>query len=108
MSEHVMAGFPPRPETQVTLANWRTAPFNRWAFHHVRELLPTADIPHDATNVRELAEGAASFEGLLIAGAGGKKLTLDQVLNVTSTDGLVILHRGSIVLERYFNGMTKR
>ena len=54
MSERLMDGFPPRPDTQVTLANWRTAPFNQWAFHHVRELLPTADIPHDATNVREL------------------------------------------------------
>ena len=27
---------------QVTLANWRTAPFNRWAFHHVRELVPSS------------------------------------------------------------------
>jgi hypothetical protein len=42
MSERLMDGFPPRPETQVTLANWRTAPFNR-CFHHVREWLPTAD-----------------------------------------------------------------
>jgi hypothetical protein len=39
---------------QVTLANWRTAPFNRWAFHHVRELVPSADIPHDPTRVRAL------------------------------------------------------
>jgi hypothetical protein len=23
---------------QATLANWREAPYNRWAFHHVREL----------------------------------------------------------------------
>ena len=50
----LMDGFPPSPEAQVTLANWRTAPFSRWAFHHVRELLPTADIVHDPANVREL------------------------------------------------------
>jgi len=31
----------------VTLANWRTAPFNRWAFHHLRELGPSADVPND-------------------------------------------------------------
>src|SRR5262245_8001387 len=109
MSERLMDGFPPRRETQVTLANWRTAPFNQWAFHHVRELLPTADIPHDPTNVRELAvkTKTASLERLQIAGADGKKLTLDQALKLTSTDGLVVLHRGSIVLERYFNGMTE-
>src|SRR5262249_38385055 len=107
MSERLMDGFPPRHEAQVTLANWRTAPFNQWAFHHVRELLPTADIPHDPTNLRELATKSASLERLQIAGADGKKLALDQTLKVTSTDGLVVLHRGSIVLERYFNGMTE-
>ena len=108
MSEHLMAGFPSRPDEQVTLANWRTAPFNQWAFHHVRELLPTADIPHDAANVRELPVKTASLEGVRIPGAGAKTLTLDQALKATNTDGLVVLHRGSIVLERYFNGMSER
>ena len=107
MSERLMDGFPPRADMQVTLANWRTAPFNQWAFHHARELLPTADIPHDATNARELPVKLASFEGMRIAAAGAKELTLDQVLNATSTDGLVVLHRGSIVLERYCNGMSE-
>ena len=108
MSEHLMAGFPSRPDEQVTLANWRTAPFNQWAFHHVRELLPTADIPHDAANVRELPVKTAPLEGVRIPGAGAKSLTLDQALKATNTDGLVVLHRGSIVLERYFNGMSER
>ena len=98
MSEHLMAGFPSRPDEQVTLANWRTAPFNQWAFHHVRELLPTADIPHDAANVRELPVKTAPLEGVRIPGAGAKSLTLDQALKATNTDGLVVLHRGSIVL----------
>ena len=35
----LMDGFPPSPEHQVTLANWRTSPVNRWAFHHVREIV---------------------------------------------------------------------
>ena len=39
---------------QVTLANWRAAPFNRWGFQHVRELIPSADIPNDPWRVREL------------------------------------------------------
>jgi hypothetical protein len=38
---------------QVTLANWRTAPFNRWAFHHVRELVPLADIAHAIAELRK-------------------------------------------------------
>src|SRR5262245_51022064 len=108
MRERLMHGFPPLAETQVTLANWRTSPFNQWAFHHVRELLPTADIAHDATNVRELPVTTASLERLRISAAGGQELTLDQALTATCTDSIVVLHRGSIVLERYFNGMTER
>ena len=52
----LMNGFPPSPQSQVTLANWRTAPFNRWAFQHVREIVPSADIPHDPSNVRPLLD----------------------------------------------------
>jgi CubicO group peptidase (beta-lactamase class C family) len=107
MSEHLMDGFPPSPDTQVTLANWRSAPFNRWAFHHVRELLPTADIPHDPENVRNLPVRPAGLEELRIVRDTGKALTFDQALEATSTDGLVVIHRGSIVFERYFDGMTK-
>jgi CubicO group peptidase (beta-lactamase class C family) len=108
MRERLMDGFPPRAETQVTLANWRTSPFNRWAFHHVREILPTADIAHDPENVRELPTQAAALDRLRVTGAKGKTLTLEQILEATTTDGLVVLHRGSIVLERYFGSMTQR
>jgi hypothetical protein len=50
----LMTGFPPAPQGQVTLANWRTSPFNRWAFQHVREIVPSADIPHDPSNALPL------------------------------------------------------
>jgi hypothetical protein len=40
----MMTAFPPAEDQHVTLANWRQHPFSRWAFQHVRELLPTANI----------------------------------------------------------------
>ena len=87
-----MASFPPAPEGQVTLANWRTPPFNRWAFHHVREIVPSAEIRHDRQAVWELPRESAGLE-------------LDD-LGATDTDGLVILHRGRTVFEHYAHGMT--
>jgi CubicO group peptidase (beta-lactamase class C family) len=107
MSKRLMDGFPPRPGTQVTLANWRTTPFNKWAFHHVREILPTADIAYEPANVRELPVRPATLDRLRITKAG-IPLTVDQVLEATGTDALVVLHKGSIAVERYFNGMTER
>ena len=77
----------------VTLANWRSAPFNRWAFQHVRELIPTADIPHEPRRVREFKAEPRSFE-------------LEGFLAETDTDGMVILHRGRLIAEHYANGMT--
>ncbi|MFO1083001.1 MAG: serine hydrolase [Reyranellaceae bacterium] len=103
----LMSGFPPPAEGQVTLANWRTAPFNRWAFHHVREIVPSADIAHDPARVRPLTRGGG-LEALRIGLPEGASAGLDDFLAATGTDGIVILHRGAIVLERYANGMNER
>ena len=48
-----MAQFPNKGAEQVTLANWRTSPFNQWAFHHVREIVPTASIPNDTKKIQK-------------------------------------------------------
>jgi CubicO group peptidase (beta-lactamase class C family) len=108
MAEQMMKGFPPPPEGQVTLANWRLSPFNRWAFHHVREIIPTADIPHDAAGVRELPEQPQDLSRLPIANPGGDTVPLARFLDDSSTDGIVVLHKGRLVFERYGNGMTVR
>ena len=91
---------------QVTLANWRTAPFNRWAFHHVRELIPSADIPHDTVGVRRLPANETDLKNLRIDPDAGEAMDLDAFLNATDTDGMAVLRRGRLVLERYANGMS--
>ena len=76
----------------ATLANWRTAPHNKWAFHHVRELIPTAEIRNDAAAVRVLPASATDLQ-------------IEKFVEETDTDGMVILHRGRKVFEHYANGM---
>src|SRR6266853_1074883 len=51
----LMAGFPPAPRSQVTLANWQDPPFNRWAFRHMRELIPSQLIAADPGRQTPLA-----------------------------------------------------
>jgi CubicO group peptidase (beta-lactamase class C family) len=80
---------------QVTLANWRSSPFNRWSFHHVRELIPSADIANDPRHIRELPSGDLPHE----------KQGLDVRID-PDTDGMAIVHRGRLVFEHYANGMT--
>ncbi len=88
----MMNGFPPPPEAQVTLANWRTAPFNRWAFSHVRELIPSAEIANDPASVRPLPEAPVTLPGF------------EEMAE--RCDALLALHRGRIVAERYGEGMS--
>lgn len=105
---NLMAEFPLTTDRQVTLANWRTSPFNRWAFQHVREIVPTADIPHDPSTVRPLRTATVNIDQLRIPDAQGRGLTLDEFMQRASTDALIALHDGRIVVERYGNGMEAR
>src|SRR5919106_4460167 len=82
---------------QVTLANWRTAPFSRWAFHHVRELVPSADIPNDPAKVRALPAAPADLSAF----------DMEAFLRETDTDAMAIAHRGRLIFDRYANGMTQ-
>ncbi|QIE55284.1 serine hydrolase [Pikeienuella piscinae] len=91
----IMQGFPPAESDRATLANWRSAPWSSWAFHHVREIVPTAEIANDPSDIWELPEGRVDLSGV----------DLDAAMAETSTDAVVIVHEGRLVHEVYRNGM---
>ena len=100
-----MTGAPPFPDgSLVTLANWQDPPFNRWAFQHVRELIPTARIARGSGPTRRLPRAERDVSGVRFCSAG-RELSVTQMLAETYTDGFLVLHGGRIVAEQYFNGM---
>ncbi len=100
-----MSGVPPFPPgSLVTLANWQDPPFNRWAFQHVRELIPTARITRGQEPARRLPRAERDVLGLRFRSAD-RELSVAEMLAETLTDGFLVLHRGQIVAEHYFNGM---
>jgi CubicO group peptidase (beta-lactamase class C family) len=100
----LMAGVPPFPEQSlVTLANWQDPPFNRWAFQHIRELIPTARIARAAAPA-PLPRAERDILGFQFT-YGDRELTVAGMLEETYTDGFLVLHQGRIVAEHYFNGM---
>ena len=84
----------------VTLANWRLSPWNRWAFHHVSELVPVAMIPTDPTRAKPLPEDLVGPNRL------PDGTSIDQVLRETETDGFLVLRDGTVIYEWYANGLT--
>src|SRR2546422_8217464 len=97
---------PPARDGRITLENGRTSPFNQWAFHHVREIVPSADIPNDPANALDLPSDPVDMGKLQIALGGDRPVPFDNFLEETNTDGLVIVNHGQVVFERYANGMT--
>jgi CubicO group peptidase (beta-lactamase class C family) len=99
-----MQGFPPPPEKQVLWHNtdhWRF-PKTRWAFSHFRELLPTVRVAggHAAPLPRAIDESLAqlSFTPL----GSSTPITVEQGLLGTYADGLLVVHKGQVVLERWY------
>lgn len=101
-----MEGTPPPPERLVTLANWQDPPFNRWGFQHVADLIPTARIPRGHGPVWRLPRAEQDLDGLSFR-SGRRTMTVGQMLEETATDGFMVLHRGHVVMERYFNDMAR-
>lgn len=101
-----MGGFPSAPEQQVTLANWRLPPFNNWAFHHVREIVPSANIYRGAGPVLPLPASNIALPAISFRGPRGQDWKLEDMLQASDTDGLLVLKSGKVVAERYFNDLT--
>src|SRR4051812_36175991 len=88
----------------ITLSNWRQAPFNRWAFHHVREIVPTADISNDPSNASSLPVDLVDFDALEVRHRTNI-VRFDHALKLTNTDGLAILKGGRLAFEYFDNGL---
>ena len=101
-----MSGFPSAESAQVTLANWRTASFMKWAFQHVREIVPSADIAHSPDNIWRLDSAPADLSSFSFR-RGGETYSLDRFIAETDTDGLVILHRGKVIFQHYANAKSE-
>lgn len=106
MGGGLMQGFPPAREGQVTLANWRRAPFSAWGFQHVREVVPTARIACDPRDALPLERAEQELGGIAVTVPGGIATDVAGALEATDTDGFVVLHGGRLVSELYRHGMT--
>ncbi|MEO1193942.1 MAG: serine hydrolase [Pseudomonadota bacterium] len=97
----IMRGFPPPDAQQVTLANWRQAPFSRWSFRKLRQILPTEALP-PAPHPRALPEAPRGLDHLRV----GNGQSLSEVLIATHTTAFLVLHRGAVAFEWYGQRMS--
>jgi CubicO group peptidase (beta-lactamase class C family) len=98
-----LEGGPEVQGSSVTAGNWQDPPFNRWAYWHVGEFLPTYRVSRGAGPARVLPSSAAPADLLAIglARSDGSAGTVGEVLAETFTDAYVVLQDGDLVAQWY-------
>ncbi len=103
-----MEGFPPQPDRTVAFADgsaW-AFPRTRWSFSHMRELFPTANVSRGDAQVALLPRAERrDLDAVAFTTLDGRKMTWGESLAANYTDGIVVLHRGVTVQERYFGAL---
>jgi len=74
------------------LETWQVGPWNRWAYQHVDEMVPTVVVSRGDGPVLELPERPVALD-------------VGDFLDTQYVDGLAVLHDGALVLEEYRNEM---
>ena len=93
----------------LTAYNWRLPPYNRRAFWHVKDILPTTRVtaPATATPLRPAGNGVADPLAQRVVRVDGTESTVGRVLADTYTDAFVVLHDGALVAEWYCSEGTR-
>lgn len=100
----MMQGFPPPADKTIRFIDGSSSRFpnTRWAFSHIRELVPTANVWRGEGPIVPLPRAERDIEGVALTTMDGKAITFKDALQLTYTDGILVLHKGKVVYEKYF------
>jgi CubicO group peptidase (beta-lactamase class C family) len=107
----LMQGSPPPAAKRIRFEDDRYLEFPkiRWSLSHMRELVPTAAVWRGSGAPGDIGVAArdseASIDALAFDDLHGRRHTWADSLAHTYTDGIVVLHRGMKVYERYFGAL---
>jgi CubicO group peptidase (beta-lactamase class C family) len=102
-----MAGSPPEGDDLITLSSWQDPPSIHWAFQHMRELIPSQPIPAGEGPATPLRPGPdLDLAEITVKRLSGEETPVEDVVAETHTDALLVLHRGRLLAERYYDGCT--
>lgn len=106
-----MKGFP--PPADKTLHTWDGSFFEfpaiRWSVVHMREMLPTVNVSRGMQAPSTLIYALdTQIEALTFTPWNSDKtMSWEESLWENYTDGMIILHKGKVVYERYFSELTE-
>ncbi|WP_039913673.1 serine hydrolase domain-containing protein [Cellvibrio mixtus] len=101
-----MIGFPP-PEDRIIRfddGSYFKFPQMRWSVSNFRQLMPTVNVSRGVSVPSELKQKIdGNINQLMFLPTNSKQpMTWEASLLANFTDGIIVLHKGNIVYERYF------
>jgi CubicO group peptidase (beta-lactamase class C family) len=100
--------LPLLPEQRIPRDRWDRAPWNRWTFQNVRQMVPTTEVWRGRGPVRFFARKLRDLGKFEFSDAEAKTTNLQDWIDSSYTDGILLLHRDKIVFEQYHNNMNER
>jgi CubicO group peptidase (beta-lactamase class C family) len=100
-----MQGTPPPPDKTIQFADGSSSRFpqTRWAFSNIRQLVPTRVVARDIPTVKLPKNEIPGLDEVTFHPLGSNEtMYWSNSLQANYTDGIVVLHKGTIVYERYF------
>jgi beta-lactamase len=79
-----------------------------WGSRYIDVLRPSTRISNGGVEASALPSASVDLNSVTFTGSDGKEVSLEQWQKNTATDGLVVLHRGQLVYERYDHGQTQQ
>lgn len=101
----LMQGFPPASANRVTHENQLYAPYNRWSFQNELRLNRTADVWRGNNPATQFKTNLQDLSAVTYKNMAGAQFTFEDMVELSYTDGIIILHQGQVIYERYLNGM---
>ncbi len=105
-----MVGSPPPPERQIRFddGSYFRFPQMRWSVANFRQLMPTINVSRGlgAPSPLESALDAGIDKVSFVPLGSTTPMTWQDALQANYTDGIVVLHKGRVVYERYFGVLT--
>lgn len=106
-----MQGYPPTKEKTISASDgsFFTFPALRYSVCHMREFMPTTEVKSASSDRYQFTTKIDPFidEIEFIPLDSNEKMNWKTSLDKNYTDGIIILHKGVIVYERYFGELTK-
>ncbi|MGI9292600.1 MAG: serine hydrolase domain-containing protein, partial [Pseudomonadales bacterium] len=93
-------------DKRATSQNWTLYPYCRWSFQRVQQFTRTISIPR-AVSTSALVHNKQDFSGLEFQDSADNACTINEMLARTYTDGFLVMHRGEVLCEHYFNGLRR-